>query len=169
MREYIIKRLLMLIPVLFIVSLVVFSIIHLTPGDPAAVMLGETATQAEIDALRQRLGLDQPLFGQYLNYGKGRAKNILKHGTRPKLRQTVPAMVLPAVAGASLALIHWTAAVPIGIWLAICLGYGISMGIGHRDPRVLLTGLAVMIMHLAWSAGFWLQVLAARALGRRMS
>lgn len=109
------------------------------------------------------------LFRQYLNYGKGRARNILKHRSPPKIRQMVPAMVLPATAGASLALVHWTAAVPIGVWVAICLGYGISMGVGHRDPRVLLTGLSVMIMHFAWSAGFWLHVIAARALGRRMS
>src|SRR5690606_35663894 len=44
------------------------------------------------------------LFRQYLNYGQGRARNILKHSTMPKLRQVLPAMVLPLAAGALLAL-----------------------------------------------------------------
>jgi peptide/nickel transport system permease protein len=54
-----------MIPVLFLVSLVVFYIIHLTPGDPALVMLGEEATPEMVTALRHQLGLDQPLPVQY--------------------------------------------------------------------------------------------------------
>ena len=65
MTTYIFKRLLSMIPVLFLVSLVVFYIIHLTPGDPALVMLGEEATPEMVTALRHQLGLDQPLPVQY--------------------------------------------------------------------------------------------------------
>lgn len=65
MRRFIVKRILSVIPVLFIVSVVIFSLIHLVPGDPAVSMLGDMATEADIEALRQRMGLDQPLVKQY--------------------------------------------------------------------------------------------------------
>ena len=51
MKKYVLKRLLSLIPTIFIVSVVIFLLVHLTPGDPAAAMLGEDATAAEIAAL----------------------------------------------------------------------------------------------------------------------
>lgn len=107
------------------------------------------------------------LFRQYLNYGQGRARNILKHGTIPKLRQALPAIVVPAAAGSSLALFQWWAAAPLFLWIAICLGYGVVLGLGQRDPRALLVSLAVMVMHFAWSAGFWLQMLNPRKRGKR--
>ena len=53
MHKYVIKRLLSLIPVLFIVSIVIFMLIHLVPGDPAAMMLGEQATPAQIEAQKR--------------------------------------------------------------------------------------------------------------------
>ncbi|WP_438286840.1 ABC transporter permease [Paenibacillus hubeiensis] len=60
-----VRRLLSLVPVLFVVAVVVFSIIHLTPGDPAAILLGEEATQADIDEMRSRMGLDRPIYEQF--------------------------------------------------------------------------------------------------------
>lgn len=66
MRRFIIKRILSVIPVLFIVSVVIFSLIHLVPGDPATAMLGDLATEEDIAALRVRMGLDKPLIEQYL-------------------------------------------------------------------------------------------------------
>ena len=66
MFYYITKRLLAMLPVLVLVSLIVFTIIHLTPGDPALIMLGEEATPQALAALRHELGLDQPLPVQYL-------------------------------------------------------------------------------------------------------
>ena len=66
MFYYIIKRLIAMLPVLVLVSLIVFTIIHLTPGDPALIMLGEEATPQALAALRHELGLDQPLPIQYL-------------------------------------------------------------------------------------------------------
>lgn len=68
MTTYIIKRLLSMIPVMFLVSLVVFLIVHLTPGDPALVMLGEEATPEKLAVLRHQLGLDQPLPVQYATW-----------------------------------------------------------------------------------------------------
>ncbi|AEF85832.1 glutathione ABC transporter, permease protein [Treponema primitia ZAS-2] len=68
MRKYIVKRLLSAIPVLFIVSVVIFSIVYLIPGDPAAMILGENATPEDIAILRLRMGLDQPFVPRYLNW-----------------------------------------------------------------------------------------------------
>ena len=68
MRKYILKRLLAMIPAVFVVSVVIFLIIHLTPGDPAAVMLGDQADPEAIAALREALGLNDPLPVQYLRW-----------------------------------------------------------------------------------------------------
>lgn len=65
MRKFITGRILSVIPVLLIVSIVIFSVIHLTPGDPAASILGDEATAEDIAALRARMGLDKPLVEQY--------------------------------------------------------------------------------------------------------
>ena len=65
MGAYILRRLVEMIPVLFLVSLMVFSIIHLTPGDPALLILGEEVTPEKLTALRHQLGLDQPIPVQY--------------------------------------------------------------------------------------------------------
>ncbi len=69
MQAYIFQRLWMLIPVLFGIAVVVFLIIHITPGDPAAIMLaGSPATQADVAQLRHQLGLDQPLHVQFATW-----------------------------------------------------------------------------------------------------
>jgi peptide/nickel transport system permease protein len=68
MFKYILKRLLSLLPVLIGITLLVFTLLHLIPGDPAVVLLGERATPEQIESLRQQLGLNQPLPIQYLNF-----------------------------------------------------------------------------------------------------
>lgn len=68
MANYIIKRLVSVIPVLFIVSIVVFLIIHLTPGDPASVMLGDQASEEDLEVVREQLGLNQPIYIQYFSW-----------------------------------------------------------------------------------------------------
>lgn len=68
MLGFIVKRLLLLVPILLGVTLVVFAAIHLIPGDPALLMLGEKATPAALEALRHELGLDKPLVVQYLTF-----------------------------------------------------------------------------------------------------
>lgn len=102
------------------------------------------------------------LFRQYLGYGRGRAKNIQKHRAVPKLRQMAPLAVAPVVIGASLALLNWAALVPAGLWAGACLGYGVWMAVGQRNPYGPLAAVSAMVMHLAWSAGFWLQLLDFR-------
>ena len=68
MVSYILRRIVMLIPVLFGVTLVSFSLLHLVPGDPAEVLGGQEATKADIDRIRKEYGLDQPLVVQYARF-----------------------------------------------------------------------------------------------------
>nr|WP_243863982.1 ABC transporter permease [Brooklawnia cerclae] len=69
--RFIFRRIIAGIPVLFVVSVVVFLIMHLTPGDPAATMLGPEASPTDVDALRHQLGLDQPILTQYAVWIEG--------------------------------------------------------------------------------------------------
>lgn len=68
MLAYLIRRLIMLVPVLLIVGIVVFALVHITPGDPAAVMLGDRATPEQVAALRHQLGLDRPIIQQFFDW-----------------------------------------------------------------------------------------------------
>lgn len=68
MGSYILKRLIVLIPVLLGMTIIVFSIIHAIPGDPADTILGEKATEQSKQALREQLGLDRPWLEQYFAY-----------------------------------------------------------------------------------------------------
>jgi peptide/nickel transport system permease protein len=67
-RRYVVRRLLLLIPVLLGVSVIIFMVLHLAPGDPAEIMLGSQATQADLERLRADLGLTQPLHVQYVHW-----------------------------------------------------------------------------------------------------
>jgi peptide/nickel transport system permease protein len=66
--SYILRRLVMLVPVLIVVGVVVFGLVHLTPGDPAAVILGDRATPEDIARLRDQLGLNDPLPVQFVHW-----------------------------------------------------------------------------------------------------
>ena len=68
MFRYFIRRVFLAVPVLLGVATLVFSLIHLVPGDPAQAMLGDGAAPQDVDELRKSLGLDQPLFTQYVSF-----------------------------------------------------------------------------------------------------
>jgi peptide/nickel transport system permease protein len=91
LHAYVIRRLLLALPVLFGVSLLVFGVLHLAPGDPAAIMLGAQATREDVERLRHDLGLDQPLPAQYARW--------LGHVLRGDLGRSIPLgrEVLPEV------------------------------------------------------------------------
>jgi peptide/nickel transport system permease protein len=65
---YIVRRILATIPVMAVVALFVFSLLHLSPGDPAVIIAGDTATLDDIVRIRARLGLDQPLYIQFVTW-----------------------------------------------------------------------------------------------------
>jgi len=68
MREYIVRRLVSMVPVLFIVSLISFGLLYVLPGDPALAILGDTGSTERYQALGKELGLAQPLYMQYANW-----------------------------------------------------------------------------------------------------
>ena len=70
MLKFVIKRILAAIPQLFVVMTLIFFMIRIIPGDPATQMLGEDAKAADIEALREQMGLNDPLIVQYVNYIK---------------------------------------------------------------------------------------------------
>jgi ABC-type dipeptide/oligopeptide/nickel transport system permease component len=84
---YVLRRLALLVPTLLGMSILTFSLIHLVPGDPAQVMLGERATPEAITALRSELGLDRPLYVQYGKFLAGLATGDL--GRSLKTREKI--------------------------------------------------------------------------------
>lgn len=77
MLRYVIKRILVMIPVLIGVTFIIFTMLYFTPGDPARLILGDNATVEEIEALQNEMGLNDPFFTQYGNYMKGLVKGDL--------------------------------------------------------------------------------------------
>ena len=68
MVKYIVKRLILIIPIIFGISIILFTIMNLTPGDPAQMLIGDTYTEEALEQLRAELGLDKPFFQQYIDY-----------------------------------------------------------------------------------------------------
>jgi peptide/nickel transport system permease protein len=67
-KRYVLKRLLLLVPVLFGVASLVFAILHLSPGDPARLIVGQRAPESQVRAVRESLGLNDPLYVQYVRF-----------------------------------------------------------------------------------------------------
>ncbi len=65
MAVYLIKRILALVPVLLLVSIFVFLLLRLTPGDPAAILAGDAATTEQLERIREAMGLNEPILTQY--------------------------------------------------------------------------------------------------------
>lgn len=89
--NYIIKRILQMIPVFIIVTIVIFFMIRMIPGDPAAVMLGSKATPEAIASMREKMGLNQPMWTQFLIFLKDLFHFDL--GTSVKYNQSVSSLV----------------------------------------------------------------------------
>ncbi|MFD2679338.1 ABC transporter permease [Bacillus seohaeanensis] len=68
MGRFLLRRLGLMIVILLLVSIIIFSLVHITPGDPARMMLGQEATDEAVQALRAKMGLNLPLYQQYLNW-----------------------------------------------------------------------------------------------------
>ncbi len=68
MRQYVLKRLCLVVPTLLLISIIVFSLNHMLPGDVVVLMFEEKAYAKDLDALRAKLGLDRPLYVQYFSW-----------------------------------------------------------------------------------------------------
>lgn len=147
MFNYVLRRILVALPVLLGVSALSFSLLHFVPGDPVDIMLGDQATAADKDVLRRELGLDQPFKAQLTGYFAGLVKLDLGkslHSRRPvwdEIAERVPATFeLTFVA------------------MLIALGIGIPLGVlaavyrhGVFEKLAMLYGLIGMS-----TPGFWL-------------
>jgi len=121
----IVTRLVSALGVMFGVSLLVFFFIHLIPGDPVEVILGESARLSDREALRQALGLDQPLLTQWLNYMAGLMNGDMGHSLYSKqpvtelIMQRLPASVELSLAAMAVGVLL---AIPLGMWAAVHKG-----------------------------------------------
>jgi ABC-type dipeptide/oligopeptide/nickel transport system permease component len=150
--RFLARRLLLTIPVLLGVATLVFSLIHLIPGDPAQAMLGETASPQEIAELRARLGLDRPLTEQYTSFLGGVIRGDL--GLSLRTSQPVTTMIterMPATfeLAAAAMLFAIAVAMPLGIAAAVWRGTSVD----HSAMTLALMGISI--------PNFWLGPLLA--------
>ena len=103
------------------------------------------------------------LFRQYFNYGRGRARTTLKHRTQLRLRQVAPLAVAPAALLAPAGFESPVLAAPALLWAGACLAGGLALAVKSRRPSDATAGPVAMLMHLAWSLGFWTQLARAAA------
>jgi ABC-type dipeptide/oligopeptide/nickel transport system permease component len=145
--RYIVRRLVLTIPVLLGVATLVFLLIHLVPGDPAQAMLGESAPAADLNDLRARLGLDEPLFAQYRHYLGGLLRGDL--GTSFRYNTPVAREIGQRIGRtAQLA----AAAMTVAILIAIPLGV---LGALYRGRAVDQAAMAVSLLGISMP-NFWL-------------
>jgi peptide/nickel transport system permease protein len=146
--KFVIRRLLLTIPILFLVSLLAFSLIHMIPGDPARVILGEEATPEAYQALREELGLDQPILVQYFSWlGK-----VLQGDLGLSITDRVPvieliAQRLPATVELTIGtfLIAILIAFPAGIFAAVRRGTAVD----YSSTFIALGGMSIPSFWLA--------------------
>ncbi len=94
------------------------------------------------------------LFRQYFNYGRGRSKTLMKHRKWPRIRQSLPLAVSPALVLALFSPLQPLLAIPALSWAFLCIAYGMLLGVRSRDACSGMSGIAAMIMHFGWSLGF---------------
>jgi ABC-type dipeptide/oligopeptide/nickel transport system permease component len=150
--RFLVRRLALTLPVLLGVSTLVFALIHFIPGDPAQAMLGETASDEDVQALRERLGLDRPLIEQYGAFLAGVARGDL--GTSLRTNEPVATAILDRVPAtlelaAAAMLVSIGIAIPLGVIAAVRRGTFVD----HLATTLALTGISI--------PAFWLGPLLA--------
>src|SRR5580698_2032469 len=127
-----VRRILITLPVLWVVVSVVFLLIHIVPGDPIVQMLGEGATAADVDTLRHAYGFDAPLHTQYLHYWRGILHADL--GQSLRLHDSVTHLVAQRY---PYTLTLTLAALLIGIAISVPAGVYSALHRGRWQDRVL--------------------------------
>jgi peptide/nickel transport system permease protein len=150
MFRFVVRRLVLSIPILLLVSIMVFGLIHLIPGDPARVILGQEATPEAVAELRHELGLDQPLVIQYLtwlgNVLRGDLGKSLADGTPviDQIKQRLPVTLELTIGTFIVALLI---ALPAGILSATRRGTIVD----YSSTLIALGGLSI--------PSFWLAIM----------
>ena len=152
MARFLLRRVLLTIPVLFGVATLVFSLIHLIPGDPAVAMLGEGAEPGQVERLRRELGLDRPLIQQYGSYLAGLLRGDL--GTSLRTTQPVTELIAERVpATIELALVAMAVAIAVALPLGVIAAVWRGTAIDQLAMTLALAGISM--------PNFWLGPLLA--------
>ncbi|ALP35772.1 peptide ABC transporter permease [Paenibacillus sp. IHB B 3084] len=147
MNSYIVKRLAVLIPVLLGMTLIVFSIIHAIPGDPAETILGDKATEQSKQALREQLGLDKPWLQQYGTYLSELAHGDL--GDSIRTRQPIAREMLPYLAATlELTVASMFFAVVVGMNAGIVSAWKRNSWFDYVSMVIALVGVSMPIFWL---------------------
>jgi peptide/nickel transport system permease protein len=161
MLAYIIRRIFILVPTLFGVSLIVFTMLHLTPGDPAELLLGERATEEALHQVREHLGLNEPLYVQYGLFLKRLMKGDLGQTIRTRqkvwteIKQRFPAtmelsivaLMISCVLGIVLGIISATKQYSIFDYLSML---GALIGVSMPIFWLGLVFMLVFSLNLGW-------------------
>ncbi len=156
MLQLIVRRLLIMIPVLFLVSLMVFSMLLLVPGDPAVTLAGENASPEQIDATRTRLGLDDPVLEQYGRWVSGVVRGDLgeslfsSQDVKDAIVQRLPATLSLAMGAIAIAVL---VGVPAGILAAIFRGRWVDrvVGVGAASALAMPNYFVAMLLILVFA------------------
>lgn len=167
MLGFIARRLLLTIPVILGVATLVFSLIHLVPGDPAQSMLGESAAPADINELRGKLGLDRPVMVQYVEYlshaVRGDLGRSFRYGT-PVTHEIGARLARTAQLAFAAMAVAILLAVPLGTLAAVFKGRAIDQAamtmslVGVSLPNFWLGPLLAMVFSVSLG---WLPVSGA--------
>ena len=151
MLTYIIKRLLMIIPMLIGVTIFLFFLLAMTPGDPAEIALGGNATQEQLELFRQQNGLDRPIPIQYLNYMRG---VVLRGdlGTSYFTRQSVSTMIAERVG-----LTLFLSLTSLALTIVVALILGVAMAL--RQNSVFDNTMRVATVVLTSMPQFWMALI----------
>lgn len=144
-------RLLQAVPVVLLVAILAFLLMHMLPGDPAVVIAGPDATPEAVDKLRRELGLDRPILQQLVTWIAQLAQG--NFGKSLGLNQTVLAAFgerLPVTL--SLALLSFSITLPVGVLLGMLAGYFRNSWIDAAVMGIALLGVSV--------PGFWIAILS---------
>ena len=173
MQQYIVRRLILLFPVVIGVSFLVFAVMHMVPGDTVMLRLAEspTASQRDIEELRQELGLDEPFLVQYLNWLGDLVRGDLGRSlwtNDPVASDIMKRMPVTAELGVLAALISAVMGISAGVVSAVrqdsVSDYftRIVMTLGLAVPNFALATLVLVLLGLwfEWSPGVWYHSLA---------
>ncbi len=138
MLRFILRRLVLSLPVLVVVITSIFLLIHMIPGDPVVQMLGEGAAPADVEKIRHRLGLDQPLYIQYANYWQRLVHGDL--GTSFKFNIPV-AQVLKTRYPATL----WLALISLVVAISIAVPAGVTAAVNRGKWPDRLLGSVTLV------------------------
>jgi peptide/nickel transport system permease protein len=155
-QAYIVQRIVALVPVLLVVAVVVFSLLRLTPGDPAAVMLGDQASVDAVRELRQRLGLDEPLPVQFVRWVGNAVRGDL--GNSIFLDQPVTKTIVDRIEPTVLLTLY---ALLFAIVLGVPLGTLAALKRGSPLDRSLMVGSLVGISAPSFLIGLLLILFVA--------